>query len=91
MAVGLALLGAVNPAESYTLRMLVVQDFEGVAVEDMNDLAGEVSSKDSGGKLTQTRKLPQRVRVALRRSPRLLESMSVVGRSSQELLLHGLE
>jgi hypothetical protein len=35
----LALLRAVDPAESYAFRVLVVQAFEGVAVEDRDDEA----------------------------------------------------
>ena len=41
VAVGLALLWAVNPAEADAFRVLVVQNFEGVAIEDGDDLAGE--------------------------------------------------
>jgi len=41
-AVGLAFLGAINPAEADAFRVLVVQDFEGVAVEDGDDRAGEI-------------------------------------------------
>jgi hypothetical protein len=40
----LALLGAVDAAEADTLRVGVVQDFDGVAVEDGDDGAGEVGS-----------------------------------------------
>ena len=38
-------LRAVDAAESDTFRVLVVQDFDGVAVEDGDDGAGEVSSE----------------------------------------------
>ena len=41
-AVGLAFLGAVDAAEADTLRALVVQDFDGVAVEDGDNGGGEV-------------------------------------------------
>ena len=34
---GLALLRAVDPAEADTFRVLVVEDFDGVAVEDADD------------------------------------------------------
>ena len=34
LAIGLALLLAVDTAESYAFRVLVVRDFDGVAVED---------------------------------------------------------
>jgi hypothetical protein len=39
----LAFLRAVDAAEADTLRLGVVENFEGVAVEDGNDGAGEVS------------------------------------------------
>jgi len=41
-AVGLPLLGTVYAAEADTLRMGVVQDFDGVAVEDGDNGGGEV-------------------------------------------------
>ena len=41
LAEGLAFLRAVNPAEADAFRMLIVQDFDGVAVEDGDDGAGE--------------------------------------------------
>ena len=41
VAVGLALLQAVDAAEADTLRVLVVQDFEGVAVKDTGDITGD--------------------------------------------------
>ena len=44
MAVSLALLGAVDAAQTDAFRLSVVQDFEGVAVKDAYDLAGEVGS-----------------------------------------------
>ena len=40
------LYGAVNAVESNTLRVLVVQDFDRVAVEDGHDLAAEVGSQN---------------------------------------------
>jgi len=40
--VGWALLRAVDAAQADAFRVLVVQDFEGVAVEDGNDGVGEV-------------------------------------------------
>ena len=40
----LAFLRAVDPAEADALRVLVVQDFDGVAVEDGDDGTGEVGS-----------------------------------------------
>ena len=43
VAVGLAFLRAVDAAEADAFRVLVVQDFEGVAIEDGDDGAGEVS------------------------------------------------
>jgi len=42
VAVGLALLRTVNTAEADTFSAVVVQDFEGIAVEDGDDGAGEV-------------------------------------------------
>jgi len=47
LAEGLALFWAVDPAEADAFRVLVVQDFEGVAVEDSDDGAGEVRRKYS--------------------------------------------
>ena len=44
-AAGLALLRAVDPVEADTFSMAVVQNFDGVAVEDGDDLAGEVGGK----------------------------------------------
>jgi len=41
MAVRLTLLGAVNAVEADTLSSVVVQDFDGVAIEDRDDGAGE--------------------------------------------------
>jgi hypothetical protein len=38
----MASLGTVHIVEAYPLRVLVVQDFDGVAAEDGNDLAGRV-------------------------------------------------
>jgi len=42
----LAFLRAIDTAESDAFRVLVVQDFERVAVEDRNDGAGEVDGTD---------------------------------------------
>jgi hypothetical protein len=42
LAVGLAFLRAVDPTETDTFMALVVQNFDGVAVEDADDGAGEV-------------------------------------------------
>ena len=42
LPIGLALLRTVDAAEADAFRALVVQDFEGVAVEDGDDGAGEV-------------------------------------------------
>jgi hypothetical protein len=47
VAVGLALLGVVDAAESNTFRPLAVQNFNGVAVEDGDDGACEVGGKDT--------------------------------------------
>ena len=38
----MALLGAVDAVEADTFRVLVVQDFECIAIEDEDDEAGEV-------------------------------------------------
>ena len=42
----MAFLRAIDTAESDAFRVLVVQDFERVAVEDRNDGAGEVDGTD---------------------------------------------
>ena len=42
LAVGLALLGAVDAAEADAFRAVVVQNFDSVAIEDGDDGAGEV-------------------------------------------------
>ena len=47
LALGLTFLGAVDAPETDTFRMLVEQHFEGVAVEDGDDEAGEVGSTDN--------------------------------------------
>ena len=41
----LAVVRAVDTAEADTFRVLVVEDFDGVAVEDGDDGAGEVGSR----------------------------------------------
>ena len=46
---GVTLLRAVNPAEADTFSMVAVQDFDGVAVKDEDNLAGEVGSTDNSG------------------------------------------
>jgi hypothetical protein len=46
LAVGLAFLRAVDPAEANAFRVLVVQDFDRVAVEDSDDFA--LILRDSG-------------------------------------------
>ena len=46
LATGLTLLGAVDPAEADAFRVLVVQNFNRVAVEDGDDGAGEVGGID---------------------------------------------
>lgn len=38
---------SVNAAQAGTFGMLIVQDFEGVAIEDGDDGAGEISGKDT--------------------------------------------
>ena len=45
LPVGLALLRAVDTTESDAFSAVVVQDFDGVAVEDTNDGAGEIGSE----------------------------------------------
>ena len=42
LAVSLAFLWAVNPAEADTFSMVAVQDFDGVAVKDGDDGTGEI-------------------------------------------------
>jgi hypothetical protein len=44
LAEGLALLRAVDAAEADTLRVSVVQDFDGVTVEDGHDLVRDSSA-----------------------------------------------
>jgi hypothetical protein len=48
VAVDLALLGAVGAVESDTFSVVVVQHFDGVAVEDGDDGAGEVGERGIG-------------------------------------------
>jgi hypothetical protein len=48
VAVGLAFLRAVDAVEADAFRAAVVQDFEGVAVENGKDLAKEVGGDDAG-------------------------------------------
>jgi len=43
-------LTAINAGKTNTFSMLVVRDFDGVAVEDGDDGAGEVSEGGVGGK-----------------------------------------
>jgi hypothetical protein len=47
---GLAFLRAVDAVEANAFRVVVVQHVESVAVEDGDDLAGEVSESDGWGK-----------------------------------------
>ena len=44
----MALLRAVDPAEADTFGVGVVEDFDGVAVEDRDDVDGEVGGKKGG-------------------------------------------
>jgi len=48
LAVGLAFLWAVDATEADALSMVAVQDFEGVAVENGDNGAGEVSETEIG-------------------------------------------
>ena len=48
LAVGLTLLRAVNPVEADSFSAGVVQDFDRVAVEDSNNLTGEIRERDGG-------------------------------------------
>jgi hypothetical protein len=48
LPVGLALLQTIDLAEADTFSVVVVQDFDGVAVEDRDDGAGETSGLDVG-------------------------------------------
>jgi hypothetical protein len=48
MAVRLTLLRAVDPAEADAFRVLLVEDFEGIAVEDQDDEA--MILRDSSGR-----------------------------------------
>ena len=47
---GLVLFRAVDPTEAYPFRAFVVEDFNRVAVEDTNHLAGELASQGGRGK-----------------------------------------
>ena len=49
----LALLGAVDPAEADAFRVVIMQDFDGVAVEDGDDGAGEISNGSGGAEQEQ--------------------------------------
>src|SRR5438093_71073 len=51
--VGLAFLRAVDAAEADTFGVLVVQDFDGIAVEDGDDGAGEISNGSGGAEQEQ--------------------------------------
>jgi hypothetical protein len=44
---------AVDPVEADTFGVLVVQDFDCVAVEDRDDLAGEISNGSGGAEQEQ--------------------------------------
>jgi hypothetical protein len=44
----LALLGAVDTAEADRLRVMIVEDFDGIAIEDGNDGAGKASDSHNG-------------------------------------------
>ena len=48
MALRLVFLRAIDPAEADAFRVLVVEDFEGIAVEDGDDEA--MILRDSGGR-----------------------------------------
>lgn len=48
LAVGLAFFRAVDATETDTLRVGVVQDFDGIALEDGNNGAGEVGGVSRG-------------------------------------------
>ncbi len=52
---GLAFLGAVDTAEADAFRALVVQDFDGIAVEDGDDEAGEVGNGSARAEQEQER------------------------------------
>jgi hypothetical protein len=54
-AVGLAFLRAINTTQADTFGAVVVQDFDGVAIEDGDDEAGEVSNGSGGGEQEQER------------------------------------
>jgi hypothetical protein len=48
LAISLSILRAVNPTQPDALRVGVVQDFDGVAVEDRDDRTGEGRSLSAG-------------------------------------------
>ena len=49
LALGLVLLGAVDAAQADVCRVSVVEDFEGIAVEDGDNGTGEVGKGDCDG------------------------------------------
>jgi hypothetical protein len=53
LAEGLALLWAVDPAEADAFSFVVAHNFDGVAVEDGDDGAGEVSNGSGGAEQEQ--------------------------------------
>ena len=50
LAIGLAFLRAVDAAEADAFRVVVVQDFDGVAVEDAGGLSQEIAGRRMWGK-----------------------------------------
>ena len=50
VAKGLAFLRTVDAAQADALRVGIVQDFDGVAIEEGDDRAGEVSGENGRGK-----------------------------------------
>jgi hypothetical protein len=52
----LAVVGTVDPVEADTFGSVVVQDFNGVVVENRNDLAGEVGGEGNRNQTEQKSK-----------------------------------
>jgi hypothetical protein len=63
LAVGLAFLWAIDAAEANTLGVLLVQDFEGVAVEDGGDGAGELRREAGSGEQEREESSPDKARI----------------------------
>jgi hypothetical protein len=59
MTVRLALLGAVDAVQADAFRVLVVEDFEGIAVEDPDDEAMILRDRTAGEGVRKARSTPR--------------------------------